>query len=147
MKIVQVFRLGSTYSILSNGLVCVGVSISPYDFLLKACTVYGVKWSSRVVTVVFFSFKKYIFGRLAAIFGSKFAAKLKFSQNRRRFTSSMAQKYFEAYNGSTRGILRGVPNITGIVNFELFDIFWEMWSYSRSGVLAIYQQFLGLFML
>ena len=89
-------------------------------------------------SLLFFFFQKVYFGRLTAFFRLKFAPKLKFSQNRSGFTSSVAWKYFDAYNGSTRGILRGVPNITGIVNFELFDIFWGMWSYSRSGVLAIY---------
>jgi hypothetical protein len=40
--------------------------------------------------------------------------------------------------GEKGGVLRVVPNITANSKFRAFDNFWEMWSYSRSGVLAIY---------
>ena len=40
--------------------------------------------------------------------------------------------------GALWGILRGVPNIMANCEFRAFDNFWEMWSYLRRGVLAIY---------
>ncbi len=66
--------------------------------------VYGVKWSLWGVSLdPFLTFSKIsIFGRLAAILGSKLTPKWTFSLNRSAFFSGGGQIFFETRNGFIR---------------------------------------------